>query len=128
MPTRKDEDGRWHAEACVGRRRLHRRLPPGASAGDAKLIEAELVKALNTECRQRPPSIPGNPLADYTERHCVTLRSPDTARFHAYRIGKWIEGRRASEAQEVAEAICNDMHGVYAPATINRSLGASRLR
>ncbi len=129
MPTRKDEDGRWHAEACVGRRRLHRRLPPSASAGDAKLVEAELVKALNSEVRQRAPSIPGNPLlttlmADYTERHCLTLRSPDTARFHAYRIGKWIEGRRASEAQEVAEAICNDMHGVYAPATINRSLGA----
>jgi integrase len=128
MPTRKDIDGRWHAEACVGRRRLHRRLPPGASASDAKAVEAELVKALGTQ-QQRAPRIPGDPLltmimADYTERHCATLRSPETAKYHAYRIGAWIEGRRASEAQEVAEAICNDMHGAYKPATINRSLGA----
>lgn len=62
-------------------------------------------------------------LTDYTERHANTLRSPETAKFHAYRIGKWLEGRRASEAREVASAIVTDLHGHYAPATINRSLG-----
>lgn len=47
MPIRKDKDGRYHAEACVGRRRLHRRLPVGASASDAKRLEAELIRALH---------------------------------------------------------------------------------
>lgn len=128
MPTRKDADGRWHAEVCVGRKRLHRRLPPGASASDAKRLEAELTRSLHTTL-QRSPGIPGDPLltdllADYTERHAATLRSPETAKFHAYRIGRWIEGRRASEARAVAAAIRQDLLQAYAPATVNRSLGA----
>lgn len=126
MPIRRDTEGRWHAEACVNRQRLHRRLPPGASASDAKLIEAELVRALHAE--RRVVSIPGDPmmtalLADYTERHAKTLRSTDTAQYHAYRIGRWLEGRRASEAREVAAAIVQDLAPHYKPATINRSLG-----
>jgi integrase len=73
-------------------------------------------------------AIPGDPLltellADYSERHALNLRSPDTAQYHAYRIGRWCEGRRASEVQQVAEAIVQDLTGHYAPATINRSLG-----
>jgi integrase len=57
-------------------------------------------------------------------QHCDTLRSPDTAKHHAARIGQWLEGRRASEARQVAAHIVRDMTGHYAPATINRSLGA----
>lgn len=77
----------------------------------------------------RVPDIPGDPLltellADYTERHAATLRSPGTARHHAWRIGRWLEGRRASEVRQVAAAIVEDLQTVYAPATINRSLGA----
>lgn len=126
MPIRQDKAGRWHAEACVGRRRLHRVLPPGASANDAKLLAAELTRAL---AQARTPVIPGDPLlidllADYAERHTKTLRSPETARYHALRIGRWCEGRRASEARQVAAAIQQDLHGHYAQATINRSLGA----
>lgn len=129
MPHRQDKDGRWHAEACVGRRRLHRRLPPGASKSDAQRVEAELIRALHQQQTARQPTIPGDPpllelLADYAERHTKTLRSPETARYHALRIGRWCEGRRASEARQVAAAIQQDMHGVYAQATINRSLGA----
>lgn len=129
MPTRKDAAGRWHAEACVGRRRLHRRLPEGATASDAKRIEAELTRALHTQASARVPQIPGDPLlsellADYTERHADTLRSPDTAKHHAYRIGRWVEGRRASETREVAAAIRDDLLKAYKPATVNRSLGA----
>lgn len=128
MPIRKDTDGRWHAEACVDRRRLHRRLSAGATANDAKRIEAELVRALHTQRTVRHPAIPGDPplvelLADYSERHALTLRSPDTAQYHAYRIGRWLEGRRASETREVAAAIVQDLTGHYKPATINRSLG-----
>jgi integrase len=62
-------------------------------------------------------------LADYTEHHALQLRSPDTAKFHAYRIGPWVEGRRASEAREVTAAIVDDLRASYAAATINRSLG-----
>lgn len=129
MPVRKDPQGRWHAEACIGRRRLHRRLPEGASANDAKLLEAELVNALNALVVERKPVIPGDPLltdlmADYTERHAHTLRSADTAQYHGYRIGEWLKGKRASDTRTVAAKIVQDLHGHYKPATINRSLGA----
>lgn len=129
VPIRKDRDGRYHAEVCVGRRRLHRRLPVGATASDAKLTEAELTRALHTQKAAKSPNIPGDPpltelLADYSERHALNLRSTDTAQFHAYRIGRWCEGKRASETREVAAAIVQDLTGHYAPATINRSLGA----
>jgi integrase len=129
MPTRKDADGRWHAEVCVGRRRLHRRLPEGASSSDAKRLEAELTRALSAKAVRHVPRIPNDPaltdlMADYTERHAETLRSPDTAKFHAYRIAGWLEGRRASEAREVAAEVRNDLLKAYAPATVNRSLGA----
>lgn len=129
MPIRQDADGRWHAEVCVNRRRLHRRLPEGATARDAKRVEAELTRALHTSTPKREVAIPGDPslaqiMADYTERHAETLRSPETAKFHGYRIGRWLEGRRASEIREVVAAIREDMTGHYAPATINRSLGA----
>lgn len=128
MPTRKDSAGRWHVEVCVGRRRLHRRLPPGAGAGDAKRVEAELIHALHAQAQSRAPVVPGDPLltelmADYTERHAHTLRSPATARYHALRIGQWLEGRRASQAREVAAQIRDDLLAAYAPATVNRSLG-----
>lgn len=131
MPTRKDKEGRWHAEACVGRRRLHRRLPVGATASDAKRVEAELIRALHTQRAVKTPSIPGDPplvelMADYTERHAKNLRSTDTAQYHGYRIGRWLEGKRASETREVAAAIVQDLTGHYAPATINRSLGAMK--
>jgi integrase len=128
MPIRKDKAGRWHAETCVGRRRLHRRLPVGATSSDAKRLEAELIRALHTQLIARTPNIPGDPpltelLADYSERHALNLRSTDTAQYHAYRIGRWCEGRRASETREVAAAIVQDLAGHYKPATINRSLG-----
>jgi len=129
MPIRKDADGRWHAEVCIGRRRLHRRLPQSASASDAKRLEAELTRALHASVQTRQASVPGDPLltdllGHYSETHALTLRSTDTAQYHAYRIGKWIEGRRASEAREVAAAIRDDLLQAYAPATVNRSLGA----
>lgn len=127
MPVRQDTQGRWHAEACVGRRRLHRRLPPGSTAGDAKRVAAELTQQLHAA--QPAPAVVGDPmltelLADYTERHAYTLRSPETARYHALRIGRWCAGRRVSETRAVVAAIVQDMTGHYKPATINRSLGA----
>jgi integrase len=56
--------------------------------------------------------------------HAKQLRSPDSAIFHAVRIGPWIENYRASEARQAAAEIVADMSGEYAVGTINRSLGA----
>lgn len=104
-------------------------MPPGASASDAKLLEAQLTRALHSAAPARAPVVPGDPqlielLADYSERHALNLRSTDTAQYHAYRIAKWCEGKRASQTREVAAAIVQDLSGHYKAATINRSLGA----
>jgi integrase len=134
MPVRQDKKGRWHAEACHNRKRLHRKLDPGATESDAKLVAAELLRALHQQAKAAPTAkrtieIPGDPplaelMADYVSRHAPNLRSPDTAIHHANRIGPWLAGRRASETRQVAAKIVQDMTGHYAPATINRSLGA----
>ncbi|MGL4575240.1 MAG: tyrosine-type recombinase/integrase [Burkholderiaceae bacterium] len=63
-------------------------------------------------------------MADYAGRHAATLRSPETARHHAARIGRWCEGFRASDTRQVVARVVQDMTGHYKPATINRSLGA----
>jgi integrase len=128
MPIRRDPQGRYHAEVCVGRRRLHRILPPGATARDAKALEADLHKALRAAEADRAPVIPGDPaLVDvvglYLQDHAKHLRSADTAGHHANRIGPWLVGRRASDARAVAAQIVANMRGQYANATINRSLG-----
>ena len=120
-----DKQGRRHVAVMVDGQRTHRRLPPGASASDAKQLEAELRKALAT---QRRPNIPGDPplielLAAYVERARTTLRSPETAKFHAMRAAPWAQRYRASEADQCAAHMVKDMVSAYKPATINRSLG-----
>jgi len=124
MSSWTDKSGRIHVGIMVSGKRIHRRLPEGATARDAKLIEAELRQAI----ARRQPNIPGDPplsaiMALYIT-HAKTLRSPDTAEFHALRAGPWCEGKRASDAESVATKMVNDMRESYAPATINRSLGA----
>lgn len=100
-------------------------MPKGSSARDAKQLEAELRAALG---RGRQPVIPGDP--QMTEvmglylQHAEHLRSPETARFHALRLGPWVDGKRASEARQVAAAVVKGLRGHYKPATINRSLSA----
>lgn len=119
-----DKKGRRHVGVMVSGRRIHRILPPEASARDAKRLEAELRTSLG----KRAPHIPGDP--SLTEimglylAHAKTLRSPDTAIHHALRCGPWVEGKRASEARIVAAQIAQDMRGKYAAGTINRTLGA----
>lgn len=125
MSIKRTEAGGYEVSVCVNYQRAHRRLPPGTSASDAKRIESELRVALG---RNRAPVIPGDPslteiMVLYTE-HAKTLRSPDTAKFHALRIVRWVEGFKASQARQVASNIVKDMTGHYEPATINRSLGA----
>jgi integrase len=119
-----DKQGRRHVGVMLNGRRVHRVLPKGASARDAKQVESGLRTALGS---RRQPNIPGDPplaevMAVYT-KHADSLRSPETAKHHALRVGPWVEGRRASEARVVAAQMTQDMTGHYAPATINRSLG-----
>lgn len=102
-------------------------MPPGAAAGDAKRLESELRLAAERQAGQRRVVIPGDPsmvdvMAAYVE-DAQHLRSPETARHHAQRIGPWAAKYRASEARRCAAHIVADMRGHYAAGTINRSLG-----
>jgi integrase len=126
MPIRKDKAGRYHVEVCVARQRIHRRCPEGASASDAKELEAELRRSLKAN---RKPTIPGNPLLTdllgyYTETYALRLKGWKEAQYHAYRIAAWVEGKRAADTRTVAATIISELHGHYAPATINKSLNA----
>jgi integrase len=121
-----DKDGRRHVGIMVRGKRVHRVLPEGASAGDAKQLEADLRAAVG---RDRAPVIPGDPgmpevMGLYLQHASSALRSPDTAIHHANRLGPWVAKYRASQARECAAHILKDMRGHYAAATINRSLGA----
>lgn len=119
-----DKEGRIHVGIQVRGRRIHRSLPEGSTKSDAKLIEAELRRAAG----KRDVPIPGDPplpeIMSMYLTHAKTLRSPKTAEYHALRAGQWLIGKRASEAQEAAQKMIDDMRGHYKPATINRSLGA----
>jgi integrase len=126
MSTWIDKQGRRHVGVMVRGQRVHRILAEGATAGDAKRIEAEIRSSLASG---RQVMIPGDPpmteaLALYVEHAARSLRSPDTAIHHARRVGPWAAKYRASQARECAAHMVRDMTGHYAAGTINRSLGA----
>lgn len=110
----------------VDGKRVHRILKAGTTAGESKRIEAELRGALG----RKSVNIPGDPpmaaVMGLYVQHAKTLRSGDTAIHHAQRIGQWAAKYQASHARECAAHIIKDMTGVYAPATINRSLAAMK--
>jgi integrase len=140
MSTWEDKDGRRHVGVMVGGKRVHRILPEGATAGDAKLIEAEIRGAIARQPKQ--VNIPGDPpmaavLALYVE-HSKGLRSADTSEHHAKRLGPWATKYKASQAQEFAAHVIKDMSAkvpdktgnlkpAYAPATIARSLACAKM-
>lgn len=119
-----DEDGRLHVGVMVKGKRIHRRLPKGSSKGDAKQLEAGLVQAAG----RKQVNIPGDPPMEFVMglylEHADTLRSPETAKFHALRCGPWVTGTRASEAETTVKRMIKDMRKAYKPATINKSIGA----
>jgi integrase len=124
MPIKQTPEGGYDISVCVNYRRAHRRLPPGTTASSAELVEAELRVALE---RQTKPTH-GDPLlvsllAAYAEHVEAHLSSP-TNKYHALRIWRWIEGKRASDTRAVVAKIKKDLRPVYAAGTINRSLGA----
>lgn len=119
-----DKDGRIHVGIMVQGKRIHRRLPEGSTKGDAKLVEAELRKAAG----RKQTHIPGDPqiseiMGLYLE-HADNLRSPETAKQHAMRAGPWVSGKKASDVELAIQKMVDDMRGHYAPATINRTIGA----
>lgn len=120
-----DKNDRIHIGVMVSGERVHRILPQGSTARDAKRIEAELRSGLE---KSTGPAIPGDPplveLMGLYLKHCDNLRSPETAKHHAMRIGEWVSSYKASQARQAAAHIIRDMTGHYKPATINRSLGA----
>lgn len=124
MSTWIDKAGRRHVGVMVAGRRVHRILPAGSSASDAKRTEAQIRSAIG----KRGVVIPGDPdmatvMQLYID-HAQNLRSTATAEHHARRAGPFLLEYRASEAQQAASAMVQDMRPGYAPATINRSLGA----
>ena len=140
MSTWEDKDGRRHVGIMVSGRRIHRVLPEGATAGDAKRIEAELRSAVAKQ--PKAVNIPGDPpmtsiMALYVE-HSKHLRSASTSEHHAKRLGPWAVKYKASEAREFAAHVVRDMSAkikdektgemvpAYAPATINRSLATAK--
>ena len=130
-----DKDGRRHVGVMVGGKRVHRILPEGATAGDAKLAESAIRASIGNG---RVVNIPGDPplasvMGLYIE-HAKNLRSSDTAIHHANRLGPWVSMYRASQVRECAAHIVKDMttkavqadgtlRAPYTAATVNRSLG-----
>jgi len=140
MSIWEDKQGRKHVGIMVGGQRIHRVLPQGATAGDAKLLEAELRGAVHKSPKQ--VQIPGDPpmtaiMAIFTD-HAKSLRGTAHAEQAAQRIGPWAEKYKASQAREFAAHVIKDMRAkikdektgkmkqAYADATINRSLATAK--
>lgn len=128
MSSWDDKQGRKHVGVMVGGKRVHRILPQGATAGDAKLVEAEIRAAVARAPKQ--VNIPGDPsmtiiLALYVE-HAKTLRSAETSEYHAKRLEPWARRYKASQAVEFSDHVIKDMRNAYAHATINRSLACAK--
>ena len=128
MSTWQDKEGRRHVGIMVGGKRIHRILPEGATASDAKRLEAELRGELAQAAQPRatPDDLPMTAVLGLYTRHAANLRSADTSKHHAQRLGPWAEKYMASQAREFASHIIKDMRGHYAPATINRSLATAK--
>ena len=135
-----DKKGRKHVGIMVGGQRIHRILPEGATAGDAKRIEAELRGAIDKAPKQVgiPGDLPMQAIMKIYIAHAKGLRSSDTSEHHAKRLGQWAEKFRASQAAAFAAVVIKDMSTLiedektgemkpaYAPATINRSLATAK--
>lgn len=60
MSIWEDKQGRKHVGIMVGGERIHRILPSGSTAGDAKLVEAQLRAAIDKKPKaQKQINIPG---------------------------------------------------------------------
>jgi len=74
------------------------------------------------------PTVPGNPLlaeilGHYTQHHGPRLKGWERSKWAAYRLGPWVEGKRAADTRTVCARLIEDMLPAYKPGTINKSLG-----
>lgn len=138
MSIWEDSKGRKHVGVMVEGKRIHRKLPEGATTSDAKRIEAEIRAAIARTPKRQEVMIPGDPpmtaIITMFVEHSASLRSADTAKHHAKRLMPWAEKYKASQVQEFADHVIRDMSKLikdkktgklapaYAPATVNRSL------
>lgn len=125
-----DKRGRRHIGLMVGGKRVHRILPTGTTARDAKQLEAEIRSALDKQGQQLAV-LPGDPpmtaaLALFVQHANSSLRSAESSVFHAQRIGLWAEKYTVSKSREFAAHVVRDLQEHYAPATINRSLATAK--
>lgn len=118
-----DEQGRIHVGIQVAGKRIHRRLPQGATKSDAKSIEAELRRAAGRKQTHIPGDPPMGDIMALYLAHAEHLRSPDTAKYHALRTGRWLFETRASNIKPAVSKMVKDMRGHYAAGTINKSIG-----
>ncbi len=128
MSIYKDGQGRKHINIMVAGKRVHRIVPKGATASQAKQLEADLRNALaksvslKNNSIQIPRDIPLSVVMGLFIDHAKTLSSNETSIYHALRLGAWAEKYRASQAEECANHFIDDARNKYAAATINRSL------
>ena len=124
MSIWEDKQGRKHVGVMVNGKRVHRILPQGTTASDAKLIRAQILAAI--EKQPKHVNIPGDPMLTEVMalyiKHTDTLRSPKTAQHHAARFGPWAEKYRASQTRQAAAHFVKDTKPMYAAGTINWSL------
>jgi integrase len=119
-----DKKGRKHIGIMVDGQRVHRILAPGATASDAKRIEAELRAAM-AKAPGSAPKLGDMPMTTALHlyiQHAASLRSASTSEQHALRLAPWAEKYTAAQAREFAAHAVKDLSTQYAPATVNRSL------
>lgn len=119
-----DKAGRRHAGVMVGGKRLHRILPAGATAGDAKRYEADLRQSIAAPAQNVDSDPELSQIMPLYLAHADTLRWPEPAKLCARRIQPWLEGFRCSQVRTAAANIIRDMRNDYQAATINRSLAS----
>lgn len=129
-----DKKGRKHVGIMVKGQRLHRILPPGSTANDAKLLEAEMRASVNRSPKQ--VHIPGDPsmmeILHIYAQHAETLRSAETSKLHAFRMAPYALLYKASQAQKFADHFVKDARKprndgrILAPSTVNRSLACAK--
>lgn len=119
-----DARDRRHVGVMVGGKRLHRILPEGATAGDAKLVEAEMRSAIKQQKVHTflPKDPPLTQIMALYMTHAQHLKGHKEARHHAMRFGPWAEKYAASETRKAAAHFIVDTQGKYAAGTINWSL------
>lgn len=127
MAVRKDGE-RWSVEFQAGGTRVHRRLPPFASRGDALALEARLRRELwerRALGRADEPSLAAA-VQLWLEETATGRKDTYNPRRNARHLAPMIEGRTLREVGDAAADAVREWEGKLAPATINRRLDVLR--